>query len=310
MAVSPGTCFLPLYTAHVSDGAQPRIALVSCRQPTEVDEDEPLLLGHLAAAGVDGRVCGWDDPAVDWAQFSVVVVRSSWNYHHDLPAFLGWVDRVQTQTRLLNPAPVLRWNADKRYLLDLAAADVPTLPTQRLRVDGSSVVELATTALAQWPDLVVKPAVSAGSFGTLRVGAGDQAALVQHLARWDGKDILLQPFEPAVLDAGEHCLTWIDGTFTHCVRKGARFEGDPAAIEAVPVVADESAFAARALAAAPGPCLYARVGFVRTSSGLRLMELELIEPSLFLPQAPDPDRAAALFAAAIQRQAAASSRRP
>jgi hypothetical protein len=137
----------------------------------------------------------------------------------------------------------------------------------------------------------VKPAVSAGSYGTIRVrGREAVAAGEQHLRQFvSERDMLVQQYQPSVAGHGERCLIWLAGAFTHAVRKTARFAGDEERVstEAVPIEADERVLAERVLALAPGPLLYARVDLVRDERGHpQLMELELIEPSLFFDQQP------------------------
>src|SRR5215213_5753384 len=103
-----------------------RVALATCRELPTLDADDARLLGLLALHGLAAAPAVWDDPAVDWSGFDLIVLRSTWDYPKRPAAFLAWVDRLP---RVLNPAPVVRWNADKRYLLDLAAAGVPVIPT-------------------------------------------------------------------------------------------------------------------------------------------------------------------------------------
>ena len=145
--------------------------------------------------------------------------------------------------------------------------------------------------MGDWTDVVVKPAVSAGSFGTIRVaGVGGVPAGQRHLDQLLGeRDMLVQRYEPSVESYGERSLVWLDGAYTHAIRKSARFLGDQEHVsrQAMPIAADERELAERALALAPGPLLYARVDLVRDPAGQpRLMELELIEPSLFFDQQP------------------------
>jgi len=267
------------------------------------DEDDAPLRAALAALGVPARTCAWDDPAVDWTQASLCVIRSTWNYVRNYQRFLAWVDSCAAASRLWNPAPIVRWNSHKRYLLDLAQAGLPVVPTRLCPASGAA--DLAQLA-RDWDDIVVKPAVSAGSFGTRRIARADvasagQAHLDQLLA--DGHDVLVQPFLSSVESYGERALVWIDGALTHAVRKSPRFAGDQQRIsDSVPIAPDEAALAESILAAVVRqPLLYARVDLARDPRGRPcVMELELIEPSLFLDRSP---AALARLAAAIQRLA-------
>lgn len=260
------------------------VLIASAHPLPEPDPDEAPLLASLAAAGIVARVAPWHDPDVDWSAAGVVLIRSTWNYYHRVDDFVAWARRVGE--RLHNPPDVVAWNAHKRYLLDLAAAGVPAVPTRLLgRGDATSLA--AVLDAADWDDVVVKPAVSAASFRTLRTGrtAEGEAHLRALVAE---RDTLVQPYLRSVEGYGERSLVWIDGELTHAVRKSPRFQsGHEAVSEAVPIAEDEALLARRALAAVPEPLLYARIDIARDAAGAPcVMELELIEPSLFLRQAP------------------------
>ena len=240
----------------------------------------------LAAIGVSAETRAWDDPTVDWSSARACVIRSTWNYIRHYPEFLAWIDRCTAATALWNPAPVVRWNSHKHYLVELAARGLPVVPTKVVaRGTAARLVDL----VEDWPEIVVKPAVSAGSFATLRVGHGELAAGQAHLeAMLAERDMMVQPYFRSVHDHGERAVVWIDGAFTHEVRKSPRFSGDASEISgALPVGREERVVAERILAAAPGPLLYARVDLARDGAGRpHLMELEVIEPSLFLGGCP------------------------
>ena len=264
-----------------------RVAIATSRPLPEPDPDEHLLVAALGEAGLSPSVVAWDDAHVRWASFDLVVIRSTWDYHHRADAYLRWVDAVGAATRLLNPAAVVRWNAHKGYLLALESQGVPVAPTELLRAGWSgSLAELL--AARGWDDVVIKPAVSAGSHLTL-LAHGATATASGHLARiLAAGDALVQRYLPEVEASGERAVVCIDGSLTHAVRKTPRFlDDDESVSDALPIAPDEAALAAAALAAANvGPLLYARVDMVRDGGGLRVMELELIEPSLFLLQHP------------------------
>jgi glutathione synthase/RimK-type ligase-like ATP-grasp enzyme len=265
------------------------LALATATDVAKEDFDMPPLLAALAAAGVPAQVLAWDDPAAQ-AQFAgagACLIRSTWNYIRNHDRFCTWADTVAGATTLWNPAPVVRWNSHKGYLLELESRGISIVPT-RLVPRASSGSPAAV--MGEWTDVVVKPAVSAGSFGTLRVNAANRAAGEQHLVEFTReRDMLVQRYEPSVEGYGERSLIWLDGAFTHAIRKSARFLGDQERVstQAMPIADDERALAQRVLAQAPGPLLYARVDLVRDPAGQpRLMELELIEPSLFFDQQP------------------------
>jgi glutathione synthase/RimK-type ligase-like ATP-grasp enzyme len=284
-----------------------RVALATCRELPALDPDDAVLPGLLARHGVVAAPAVWDDPAVDWSGFDLIVLRSTWDYTKKPAAFLAWVDRLP---RVLNPAPVVRWNADKRYLLDLAAAGVPVIPT--------TVVGPRDAFVLPPGRFVVKPAVGAGSkdaAGYETRQAEQAAAHVRRLHR-AGMTALVQPYLDQIDADGEADLVFVGGSYSHAVRKGAmlghrpRVEGPLFFAEDIrPHVATpgERAVAEQALLAVPGGAdrlLYARVDLLPTAGGGAVVnEVELIEPSLFLMHGPGSgERLAELTARAAGAQ--------
>lgn len=264
------------------------VALATCRPLPEPDPDAQPLLDALGRRGIAATEVDWGEPEHDWSSATLTVLRSTWNYIGRLPEFQAWLARAGATSILLNPEPLVRWNLHKRYLLQLADRGVPTTPTVLLpRGSAASIAELRDRH--GWGELVVKPAVSAGSYRTSRCppGAG-QDTLDDLLA---DADTLVQPYLPSVEGHGERALIWIDGELTHAVRKNPRFAADQENVsaQAVPISAAEARLARAAIAAvAPiGQPFYARVDVAPGSGGEPvLMELELIEPSLFFAQGP------------------------
>jgi hypothetical protein len=270
-----------------------KVALVTCRDMPEPDKDAEPLLAAVAAAGGDASWRAWNDPGVDWSRFDRCVIRSTWDYIHDLDGFLTWTRRVSDASELLNPPEVLRENVDKGYL---ARSPVPAVPT--VYADRGSAASLeALVAGRGWEELVIKPRVGGGSFRTERFGRGRGEDAQRFLSSLTAeRDALIQPYLRSVEGHGERALVWVDGELTHAVRKSPRFGADAERVGLVPIAEDERAFAAAALAPYAGRLLYARVDVARGDDGtLRLMELELVEPSLFLRESP----------AALRRLAAA-----
>ena len=285
------------------------VALASCRELPEPDPDAAPLAGALERAGLRSAVMAWDDPAADWSRARVTVLRSTWNYPHDRPGFLRWAAGVDRVSHLWNPLETLRFSTHKSYLLDLESAGVPVVPSLLLR--RGSVLRLDDIREERgWRDVVVKPAVSAASWRTMRVTAEHAAEGARHLETLvSERDALVQLYLPSVEDHGERALIWIDGALTHAVRKSPRFEGEDEAVStvAVPISSAEADLARRALDAAPGPLLYARIDIAPGPSGAPVvMELELVEPSLFFPQSP---AALERFVAALARVVAGSGGR-
>jgi glutathione synthase/RimK-type ligase-like ATP-grasp enzyme len=227
----------------------------------------------------------WDDAHVEWGAFDLVLVRSTWDYVPKLRTFRSWIDHTGGMTRLVNPAATLQWNLHKGYLLELGLCGVPIVPTVLLGAHERADWE---TLAAGHDELVLKPAESAGSFATIRIAAADHAGAAAHRAAHHARDFLVQPFLPSVVDRGETNLVFLGGAFSHAVRKGARWSGDAeqsrGLVEPEP---DELAVAVQVLDAVRGlghgTPAYARIDLAIGPCGRPLlMELELVEPSLFL----------------------------
>ncbi len=280
-----------------------RLAWVTAREARGRDVDEPLALAALARAGVAVDVVDWDDRTVDWAAYDRVVLRSAWDYPQRLAEFLAWLDEITQVTELVNPPALVRWSLDKRYLAELEAAGVPITPT----------VFVAPGDQAVFPDgdFVVKPAVGAGSRDAASYGTEDHAAAAAHVARLHaaGQVVLVQPFLKSVPIDGEWPMVFFDGRFSHAASKRvdlprAGAVDDLFAVEtnAAHTAAQDQIEVAQAavdlVTSRFGTPTYARIDLVRDNDGRYcVLEVELVEPSLFLPQA-DPaaaDRLAAVL---------------
>jgi len=291
------------------------VALVSARAARGLDDDMPPLLAAFSAAGAAAEIVDWDEPGADWARFDAALLRSAWDYTERLSEFLAWIERVAALTTLLNPPPVVRWNADKHYLLELARSGLPVVASSFVEA-GADPAAALEEFLTRHPcaELVVKPAVGAGSRDTRRHTRTAGAQVLAHLRRLldAGRSVLLQPYLEGVDHHGETAVIHIGGQFSHAVRKGpllplgapptgALFA--PEEITARTPDADELSVAQRVLAALPfGALLYARVDLIRDGAGAPcLLELELTEPSLFFGYAPGS--AQRLVAATLARLA-------
>lgn len=256
--------------------------------------EDAYLTEAFQALGAETMRVDWADAVVDWAAFDAILIRQTWDYFERFDEFSIWLDRVESLTRVFNPVPVMRWNADKRYLPELSNAGVATVPTQ---VIGR---QHTVPGLAELMDqygyatAVIKPAVSGAGRETWRI-ARQQAS--EHETRWQRlvaqEDMLLQPFMPAIVESGEVSLIVIAGQVTHAVRKIAapgefRVQDDHGGtVHAHAPTAVEIALAEQAIAAVQGEVSYARVDLVESPAGPLVMELELIEPELFFRQAPE-----------------------
>ena len=281
----------------------PRVALATYERAPDLAPDDQPLIPALAALGVRADAVVWSDRTADWASFSAVIVRSCWDYHLDAARFLEWLDTFERLgVAVWNPPSLIRWNADKRYLLDLSARGVATIPTTVIpRGEGAAVAPLA--AAEGWSRFVLKPAISASGFETYALTSPLDAAARACVDRVTAiGDALVQPFAPEVPRDGELSLTFIDGAFSHAALKQVRAGefrvqeqyGGATKITAVPdVIVSQAAQALRAL---PVATLYARVDGIVRGDALLLMELELIEPNLLLGLKPGAHEA---FARAI-----------
>ncbi len=273
-----------------------RIALATCLSKPEPDPDEAPLLKELRSLGADARMLAWDDPAADPGEFDLCVIRSTWNYIHHLPAFLVWARRASRRTRLLNRFETVRWNCDKKYLRELAAAGIPTVPTAFYPRGGKR--RLADVLSGRgWTDVVLKPRVGAASLMTRRFKDGRSPAAERFLRQASAeRGMMIQPYVASVETSGERSLIFIAGRLSHAVRKEPRLSGGHEVVtRRLALAPDERRFALFALRRFRKDLLYARVDMVRDGGGkLMLMELELIEPSLFLTQSPEALRRFAL----------------
>lgn len=302
-----------------------RIALATAIAAAGLDDDMPALLEACAKAGLSAQALAWDDPTVSWQRFDAVLLRSTWDYTERLAEFLGWCERVDRVSTLLNPLPVLRWNTDKHYLTELAGrGGIPVVPSRFVEPDMEPLPGLQAF-LAAYPaadEFVVKPAVSAGSRDTQRYSRAQEFAAANHVGRLldAGRSVLLQPYLPSVDRDGETALLFFDGMFSHAIRKGPLLRPDNGATDALFAAEaitprtpgdDEKALAHDVLAAMSDlldlaePLPYARVDLIRDTDGApRLLELELCEPSLFFDHAPgSADAFAQLLTARLARSA-------
>lgn len=273
-----------------------RVALVTCGSLRELNDDDRPLLTELWSLGIEAEPAVWDDPAVDWKRYDAAVIRSAWDYHLTPAAFFSWLSRLEALgVAVWNPAPVIRANADKSYLKELEAAGVRVVPTAWVERGAGTKLDAVLEARG-WDDAVVKPAVSAGAFRTRRVRRGlsdGQEALDHALAH---SAAMVQPFLPEIAEEGEWSFVFIGGQYSHAVLKTPRagdfrvqeeHGGRTVRREPPPGLLIQARDAA---IAGPRPWLYARVDGVRRGGDLLIVELELIEPFLFLSYAPGAAR--------------------
>jgi hypothetical protein len=268
------------------DVFHPRIVFAGCAALVEGDGDDAELVAELRKRGLHARWLSWDDP--DTLKADLVILRATWDYIDRLDEFRAWTKRARN---LLNSPTVVAWNTDKRYLSDLADAGVPTVPS-RFFAPGENVRLPAG-------EVVVKPAVGAGSVGAQRFTDLDAARRHAAELQADGRTVLVQPYDARVQD-GETALVFLSGRQSHAFTKGPILPppGRRPAFDDTGTYAEESltpadpdfelwdaghaalAAAAAHLEIAPAELLYARVDVIGGRSDPQLLELELIEPSL------------------------------
>ena len=268
--------------------ARSTIALVTCAEHPALSPDDRLLAAALERHGCRVDAVLWDDPGVRWEAYDAVVVRSTWDYHHRVEAFLGWLDLLERRhVHVFNRIATLRWNVRKTYLRDLERAAIPVTPTVWVPMGSRTTLREAAAAIGA-EALVVKPSVSASGYETWRVDRRRVADNERRFARLLAeRDLMIQPFLESVITHGELSLVFLAGRYSHAVRKRAKRgdfrvqeeHGGTAAREAVGP--DLLRQASRALSLAPDPPLYARVDGVVLDGTLVITELELVEPMLY-----------------------------
>lgn len=285
------------------------IAFAACNRFPDIQDDDAPAARAIEAAGDRVVVAPWNGPFAPFAAADLVVVRSTWDYWDHLDDFVSWLERLKALPRVANDPALMLWNLDKSYLFELAAKGAPLPPTTRVDPTAES---LAAAMDAQGlAEAVVKPIIGGGAVGLSRVRRGDRAGLEAAAAALGGAG-LLQPLIAEIATAGETSLLYFDGAFSHAVVKTPK-SGDiriqtqhgglTRAVAPTASVIDEGA---RLLAMLPGAApTYARVDVVLRDGArgvdpaLWLMEVEALEPSLFLDHAPPA--ASLAFAAALRR---------
>ena len=247
------------------------------------------LVAAFAERGVDARWERWDDPAVDWSDADLVAVRSTWDYHRRLPAFLDWARRVEASTPLLNGAEVFTWNADKVYLAELADV-VPAVPTATL--DDTDLAGGLTAGLERWGSVVIKPRTGAGGTG-LVVAESFADPRLEGLVPgpW-----IIQPVVESVRTVGESSVYVFGGVAVAQVDKAPAagevrvhelYGGHSRPVPLDPARAEVAAEAVRAVERRTGADLaYARIDLMSWEGAWVVSELELIEPGLYLDVDP------------------------
>ncbi|MBC7545880.1 MAG: hypothetical protein H7338_24385 [Candidatus Sericytochromatia bacterium] len=278
----------------MTTGERPLLALATCAAYPDLTPDDGDLIAALETHGWRTSALIWNDPAVDWSLAAGVLVRSTWDYHLHHGQFTAWLDRLDRQgIPVLNPTAAIRANLDKRYLRDLADQGIPIVPT-RFVDPGPVVPDLATVMdRLAWGEVVIKPLVSGGAHRTWRVRRAEADAFQAELAETvQSTGAMIQAFAPEILADGEWSLIFIGGEYSHAVIKRPKtgdFRVQDIHGGTITVATPAKALqvqAATLLAHMAAPLPYARVDGIARDGTLWLMEVELIEPNLFLRHAP------------------------
>ncbi len=281
------------------------IALATCQALPGADLDEAYLIQALKDRGHQVSTPVWTDDSIDYQQFDACVIRSTWDYQHQLQAFLAWAEKATGQTVLFNPVEVLQWNTDKIYLQQFEAAGFTMVPTQWFRSEELSQL----SEKLPYPNAILKPSVSASALNTFQVTRAtppqEWLAIIATAQQAQKNLWLLQPFLSAVETEGELSLMYVNKQFAHAICKrpaagdfrvqehlgGQLSECDPCA--------EVIALGQRILNHIPEPLLYARVDLMQDDQQRWcLSELELTEPSLFFKFNP---QTAITMAEALER---------
>lgn len=267
--------------------------------------DDEHAIQPLANLGWRVSTLSWRQTETPWSEFDAVIIRSTWDYWNDVPAFLDSLARISRLAPLANPLDLVHWNLAKTYLRDLRGKGVGVVPT--LWLDGFEPAALADCVeRLDSGELVVKPVVGANGEDAYRLTSAEEADRLQSIAaRFRGRPCMVQRFMARVLDEGEYSLFFFGGEYSHAILKvpaEREFRSQEERGAEIRPVVPEAMLLARgcqamgALAAVP---LYARVDLVRNAAGdFDVMELELIEPSLYLRTDPE---APLRFARAVDR---------
>ena len=275
-----------------------RIALATAIAAFAGDDDLPPLLRAFREAGLQAEALAWDDPTVEWSRFDAVLLRSTWDYTQHLARFLAWCERVDQCSLLLNALATVRWNIDKHYLGELAGKGAPVIETHYFEPGGKALQATELARLIHSAEFVIKPCVGAGSRDAQRFERNQIEAALAHgnrlLAR--GESIMLQPYLAKVDEFGETALIYLGGRYSHAIRKGPLLKPSAGASDSLFLAEDiqpriasdaEHAVAEAVIKALPDTPLYARVDLLPGTDGPRLLELELVEPSLFFEHSED-----------------------
>lgn len=273
--------------AAILSGVTYRIALATSAAQPDLDDRGQEIIAALRASGHEAEAAVWTDSSIDWEQYDAVVIAGVWDYAQRYDDFLGWAWRAAAQSLVLNPEPLVRWYADKRYLRDYESEGLPIVPTQFITVHDATLDHDYLDV-----DHVVRRTISGGLAEAFRYGPDDRDASRAKLEeiKATGSSVMVFPY---VGEAGGVSLVYIGGEFSHAFARDLVAEVNSAPVDGRPaeVVADvEPTAAERELADAAlkpidpaNPPLYVRVDLLRVPSGTPLLlEVQVVQPDLHL----------------------------
>jgi glutathione synthase/RimK-type ligase-like ATP-grasp enzyme len=281
-----------------------RLALITWSGLPRGAESERLMLPHLAAAGVETEIADWRSTDLDFSKFDLIVLRSCWDYHLRVAEFIDWLQRVAQATPVLNAVDTVLWNYNKFYLREVEALGIEIAPT--IFVNHVEALGAEQATIRSWQKIVVKPAISASAHNT-RLMDGAPWSAEHELVRIMNGPFLVQQFIPEIQDHGEISFVYIDGEYSHAALKRPAvgdFRVQQEHGGSMELFHPDSFLLAQAneivaKVAQVRESLYCRIDTVARDGRLVLMELELIEPELFLGLA---EGAAEIFAKAIVKR--------
>lgn len=247
-----------------------------------------MLFEPLKAAGWLAEEVSWRKPDVDWNNYDVVVIRTTWDYQDDVKGFMACLQRIEASSaQLQNSLKIIEWNINKSYLKDLQNQGINIVPT--LWFDTFSLTELeAGFRHFDTPQIVLKPLVSAGAEHTYKLTLDNLNAQVKELkAVFAQREFMLQPFLNGIIEEGEYSLFYFSGHYSHSILKQPQSgdfrvqEEHGGQLKSIQPCEDMLTTARHCLAALPEDVLYARIDLVRHENEFAVMEIELIEPSLY-----------------------------
>ena len=270
-----------------------------------VDEDA-LLSDALTEMGIAHRIVAWSDPEVDWSVFTQVLIKSTWDYFDYYPEFLVWLDRLEAMgIPVLNEVATLRWNSSKDYLLEIESNGFPCVAGKLLPKGSLTTLDQLFEGVPA-KQLVVKPLVSGGAKNTLKISRTDEPAVLEKVMQWvQEEDFLVQPYIKEIVEVGEYSLLFFNGIFSHAVLKTpapADFRVQHYYGGTIQEITPDASLLAAAKSLVDRYAkntLYARVDGVLIDGVFHLMELELIEPYLFLGLS---DKALPNYKAALKKR--------